>query len=30
MSRLQRAGEYAVVVAICAGLLLLPLLARLP
>jgi len=28
MSRLERLGEYAVVVAVCAGLLLLPYLAR--
>lgn len=28
MSPLERAGEYAVVVAVCAGLLLLPFLAR--
>lgn len=29
MSRLQRIGEYAVVIAVCIGLLLLPELARL-
>ena len=29
MSRLERVGEYAVVVAICVGIMLLPLLARL-